>query len=83
MGVWMNWGLVVAAISFIIGDLVLDVYPNANLVMLGMSMLAGGILGLGMDSTTVGLATALVLVVASLLLQRRPGHLQPKRVSGH
>ena len=83
MSVWMNWGLVVGAISFIIGDLVLEVYPNANLVMLGMMMLTGGILGLGMNSAAIGLGTALVLVVVYLLVHRRPGHLLPKRVSGH
>ena len=83
MSVWMNWGLVVGAISFIIGDLVLEVYPNANLVMLGMLMLAGGILGLGMDSAAVGVGTAAILVAAYLLIHRRPGHLQPKQVSGH
>jgi hypothetical protein len=83
MSVWMNWGLVVAAISFIIGDLVLEVYPSANLVMLGMLMLAGGILGLGMESAAVGGGTAVVLVAAYLLVNRRPGHLQPKQVSGN
>ena len=83
MSVWMNWGLVVAAISFIIGDLVLEVYPSANLVMLGMLMLAGGILGLGMESAAVGVGTAVALVAAYLLVSRRPGHLQPKQVSGN
>ena len=46
MGVWVNWGLVVAAIAFIFGDLVLEVYESVNLAVLGMFLLAGGILGL-------------------------------------
>lgn len=83
MSVWVNWGLVVGAISFIIGDLVLEVYPGANLVVLGMLMLAGGILGLGMDSAAIGLGTAVVLTLAYLAIQRRPGHMLPKRVSGN
>ena len=58
MGVWVNWGLVVAAIAFIFGDLVLEVYESVNLAVLGMFLLAGGILGLAIDSAAVGLGTA-------------------------
>ena len=57
MGVWVNWGLVVAAIAFIFGDLVLEVYESVNLAVLGMLLLAGGILGLAIDSAAVGLGT--------------------------
>ncbi len=39
MGVWVNWGLVVAAIAFIFGDLVLEVYESVNLAVLGMFLL--------------------------------------------
>lgn len=83
MGAWVNWGLVVAAISFIIGDLVLEVYASANLAVLGMIMLGGGILGLAIDSAAVGLASAFVMAVVYLALIRRPGPMLPKRVSGH
>jgi hypothetical protein len=83
MSVWVNWGLVVGAIAFIIGDLVLDVYANAKLAVLGMIMLAGGILGLAIDSVTVGVVTALVTVLVYMGTHRRPGHMQPKHVSGH
>ncbi|HEV7968218.1 MAG TPA: hypothetical protein VGP19_11645 [Candidatus Acidoferrales bacterium] len=83
MGVWVNWGLVVAAIGFIFGDLVLEVYETVNLAVLGMFLLAGGILGLAIDSAAVGLGTALVLAAVYLVIHRRPGHLLPKHVSGH
>jgi len=83
MGVWVNWGLVVAAIGFIFGDLVLEVYESVNLAVLGMFLLAGGILGLAVGSVAVGLATPVILEVANLVIHRRPGHMQPKHVSGH
>ena len=83
MGVWVNWGLVVAAIAFIIGDLVLEVYETVNLAVLGMFLLAGGILGLAIDSAAVGLGTAIVLALLYLAVHRRPGHMLPKRVSGN
>ncbi len=83
MGVWVNWGLVVAAIGFIFGDLVLEVYESVNLAVLGMFLLAGGILGLAIDSVAVGLGTSVVLAVVYLVVHRRPGQMLPKHVSGH
>ncbi|HWF12208.1 MAG TPA: hypothetical protein VG272_00605 [Candidatus Acidoferrales bacterium] len=83
MGVWVNWGLVVAAIAFIFGDLVLEVYESVNLAVLGMFLLAGGILGLAVDSVAVGLATPVVLELVNLAIHRRPGQMLPKHVSGH
>ena len=83
MGVWVNWGLVVAAIAFIFGDLVLEVYESVNLAVLGMFLLAGGILGLAIDSAAVGLGTAMVLTLVYLVVLRRPGYMQPKHVSGN
>lgn len=83
MGVWVNWGLVVAAIAFIFGDLVLEVYESVNLAVLGMFLLAGGILGLAIDSAAVGLGTTIVLAVVYLVVNRRPGHMLPKHVSGN
>jgi len=82
MGVWVNWGLVVCAMAFIVGDLVLEVVESVNLAALGMTLLAGGILGLAFDSAAVGLGTAVVLALVYLAV-RRPGHIQPKHVSGH
>jgi hypothetical protein len=83
MGVWVNWGLVVGAIAFIFGDLVLEVYESMNLAVLGMCLLAAGILGLAIDSAAVGLGTAIVLALVYLVIHRRPGHMLPKHVSGH
>lgn len=83
MGVWVNWGLVVAAIGFIIGDLVLEVYQHVNLAVLGMFLLAGGILGLAIDSALAGLGIAVALSLVYLVVHRRPGHMLPKQVSGH
>ncbi len=83
MGVWVNWGLVVAAIAFIFGDLVLEVYETVNLAVLGMFLLAGGILGLAIGSAVAGLGTAMVLALVYLVVHRRPGHMLPKHVSGH
>jgi hypothetical protein len=83
MGVFLNWGLVVAAISFIVGDLVLEVYAGANLAVLGMIMLGGGILGLGLDSAAIGLGSAFVIAAAYIATHRRPGHMLQKHVSGH
>ena len=83
MGIWVNWGLVVAAIAFIFGDLVLEVYESVDLAILGMCLLAAGILGLAIDSAAVGLGSAVVLAMLYLVIHRRPGHMQPKHVSGH
>ena len=83
MGIWVNWGLVIGAVAFIFGDLVLEVYERVNLAVLGMFLLAGGILGLAIDSAVVGLATAVVLAVLYLIVHRRPGHMLPRHVSGH
>ena len=83
MGVWVNWGLVVGAISFIVGDLVLEVYASANLAVLGMIMMAGGMAGLAIDSAAVGLGSAFVMAALYLAIQRRPGTMLPKRVSGN
>jgi hypothetical protein len=83
MSVWVNWGLVVGAIAFIVGDLVLEVYESVNLAVLGMFLLGGGILGLAIDSAAVGLGTAVVLAVLYLVVHRRPGHMLPKQVSGN
>ena len=83
MGMWVNWGLVVGAISFIVGDLVLEVYAGINLAVLGMILLAGGILGLAVDSAAIGLGVAFLLVLVYVAIFRRPGHMLPKRVSGN
>jgi hypothetical protein len=83
MGAWVNWGLVVAAIAIIFGDLVLQVYENVNLAALGMFLLAGGVLGLAIDSVAVGLGTAIVLTLVYLVVHRRPRHMLPNQVSGH
>lgn len=83
MDIWVNWGLVIAAIGLIMGDLVLEVYESVNLAVLGMTMLAGGILGLAIDSVAVGVVTAIVLALAYLVVHRRPGQMLPKHVSGH
>lgn len=83
MSVWVNWGLVVASIAFIFGDLVLEVYEHANLAVLGMFLLAGGVLGLAIGSAAVGLGTAIVLALLYMAVHRRPGHMLPKHVSNH
>ena len=83
MSVWVNWGLVVASIAFIVGDLVLEVYEQANLAVLGLVLLAGGILGLAIGSAAVGLGTAIVLALVYMAMNRRPGHMLPKQVSGN
>jgi len=83
MSVWVNWGLVVASIAFIVGDLVLEVYEQANLAVLGLVLLAGGILGLAIGSAAVGLGTAIVLALVYMAINRRTGHMLPKQVSGN
>jgi hypothetical protein len=83
MGMWVNWGLVVGAVAFIFGDLILEVYENANLAALGMFLLAGGILGLAIGSAAIGLGTAIVLAVVYLVVHRRPGRVLPKHISSH
>jgi hypothetical protein len=83
MGAWLNWILVIGAVAFIIGDLVLEVYESVNLAALGMSLLAGGILGLASDSAGVSLGTVIVLLLIFLAIRLRPGPISPKQVSGH
>jgi hypothetical protein len=48
-----------------------------------MCLLAGGILGLAIDSAAVGLGSAIVFAILYLVVHRRPGHMLPKHVSGH
>jgi hypothetical protein len=83
MGVCVNWGLVIASIAFIFGDLVLEVYAEANLAVLGMFLLGGGTLGLTIGSAAIGLGTAIVLAQVYMVIHRRPGHMLPKRASGN
>jgi len=83
MGMWVNWGLVIGAMAFIFGDLILEVYENANLAALGLFLLAGGVLGLAIDSAAIGLGTAIVLAVVYLVVHRRPGRVLPKHISSH
>jgi hypothetical protein len=83
MGAWVNWILVIGAIAFIIGDLVLEVYESVNLAALGMSLLAGGILGLAFDSAAVSLGTVIILLFIFLAIRLRPGPTSPKQVSGN
>jgi hypothetical protein len=78
----VNWGLVIASIAFIFGDLVLEVYENVDLAVLGMFLLAGGVLGLAVNSAGVGLGTAVVLAAVYLVVRRRPGQMLPRHVSG-
>jgi len=82
MGAWVNWGLVIVAIALIFGDLVLEVYESVNLAAIGMFLLVGGVVGLAIDSAAVGVGTAIVLALIYLVVHRRPGHVQPKQVSG-
>ena len=83
MSVWVNWGLVVGAIAFIFGDLILEVYESVNLALLGMFLLAGGIFGMAIDSAAIGLGTTIVLALGYMVVHRRPGRMQPKNVSGN
>ena len=83
MGAWVNWGLVVAAMALILGDLVLEVYENVNLAAVGMFLLAGGILGLAIDSAAAGLGTTIALSLLYLVIHRRPGQMLPKQASDH
>ena len=83
MGMWVNWGLVIGAMAFIFGDLILEVYENANLAALGLFLLAGGVLGLAIDSAAIGLGTAIVLAVVYLVVHRRLGRVLPKHISSH
>jgi hypothetical protein len=83
VSVWINWCLVVAAVAFIFGDLVLEVYESVNLAVLGLFLLAGGILGLAIGPAAVGLGTAVVLAVGYLIVNRRPGHMLSRHVAGN
>jgi len=83
MGMWVNWSLVIVAMAFIFGDLILEVYENANLAALGLFLLAGGVLGLAIDSAAIGLGTAIVLAVVYLVVHRRPGRVLPKHISSN
>jgi hypothetical protein len=51
--------------------------------VLGLVLLAGGILGLAIGSAAVGLGTAIVLALVYMAVHRRPGHMLPKHVSGN
>lgn len=68
---WVNWMLVILGVVSIIAELVLGAITGFDLALIGISMAAGGALGLAFESTKVGLFSAGALAFVYLAFFRR------------
>ena len=68
---WVNWMLVIGGVVCVIAELVLGAVTGFDLALIGLSMVAGGALGLWFVSTKVGLFSTGALALVYFLFFRR------------
>ena len=68
---WANWILVIGGVACVIAELFLGAVTGFDLALIGMSLAAGGGIGLWFASTKVGLFSAGALALVYLLFFRR------------
>jgi len=68
---WVNWLLVIGGVVLVIAELLLGAVTGFDLALIGVSLAAGGGLGLAFESTKVGLFSAGVLALIYLAFFRR------------
>jgi len=68
---WANWLLVIGGVVLVIVELVLGAVTGFDLALIGVSLAAGGGLGLAFESTKVGLFSAGALALIYLTFFRR------------
>lgn len=67
----INWILIVAGALLVLLEVVLGAITGFDLLLIGTALLAGGILGLVLNSTSVGVATAGILALVYVFVGRK------------
>jgi membrane protein implicated in regulation of membrane protease activity len=67
----VNWILIVAGALLVLLEVVLGAITGFDLLLIGTALLAGGILGLVLNSTSIGIAAAGVLALAYVFVGRK------------
>ena len=68
---WTNWMLVIAGVVCVIAELLLGAVTGFDLALIGVSLAAGGAIGLWFASTKVGLFSAGAFALVYMLFFRR------------
>jgi membrane protein implicated in regulation of membrane protease activity len=68
---WVNWMLVIVGVVCVIGEMVLGAATGFDLALIGISLAAGGAIGLWFASTKIGLFSAAAMALVYLLFFRR------------
>ncbi len=68
---WVNWSLVIGGVLMVILEVVLGTITGFDLALLGVSLVAGGLIGLVTGSATVGLFSAGIIAFIYLAFLRR------------
>jgi membrane protein implicated in regulation of membrane protease activity len=68
---WVNWSLVIGGVLLVVLEVALGTITGFDLALLGVSLVAGGVLGLLFGSTKVGLFSAGAIAFIYLAFLRR------------
>lgn len=68
---WVNWLLVIGGVVCVIAELLLGAVTGFDLALIGVSLAAGGAIGLWFESTRVGLFSAGALALIYFAFLRR------------
>ena len=71
MGNTVNWMLIITGTVCLIAEVALGVATGFDLALIGLSLAAGGAIGLAFDSVRIGFLSAAVFSIAYWLLLRR------------
>ncbi len=66
-----NWGLIVIGVILILIEVLMGAITGFDFLLIGSAILAGGVLGLLVRNTWIGIAVAGVLSLAYILIGRR------------
>lgn len=71
MNNWVNWSLVIGGVGLVVLEVVLGTVTGFDLALIGVSLVAGGAIGLLAGSTKVGLFSAGAIALIYLAFLRR------------
>ena len=71
MGNTVNWMLIITGTACLIAEVALGVATGFDLALIGLSLAAGGAIGLAFDSVRIGFLSAAVFSITYWLLLRR------------
>ena len=71
MGNSVNWLLVILGVLCVIAELALGVMTGFDLALIGASLVAGGVVGLGFGSANIGLLSTAILAFLYFALFRK------------